>query len=88
VTGRPDPETELAEREAWLDHVPEELEHAVGWVMGEWKRLRAVEAELSDRIRALEVDLAAAREELERRRGLRGVLRQLFGAGRRAERGR
>ena len=83
-SGRRDVAHELAEREAWLDHVSDELEHAVGWVMGEWKRLRAVESELSKRVRALEADVAAARHELERSRGLRGLVRQWLG---RASRG-
>ncbi|MGH7856117.1 MAG: hypothetical protein ACREQY_02220 [Candidatus Binatia bacterium] len=74
-----DLESELAEREAWLDHVPREVDEAAAWVMGEWKRLRKVEAELRERIGALEAEIERLRAEPAREARARSIFRRAGG---------
>lgn len=66
-----DPAAELAEREDWLDHLPQEIDRAIVWLRDERTRLLAVEEELRRRVGELERALAQSRKPVSLVAGLR-----------------
>jgi hypothetical protein len=69
---------ELAEREEWLDHIPEEIDRAMTWLVQDHSRLLACEADFDRRVREFETTLAAKDAVIQQQRTELDKLRRRF----------